>query len=175
MSALLLILLALVVEESVAVPSRMLMEGLLAISGRTRREIDSNFIDISFTLDEYKYPDYVLCPDNFSCLGGSDGLCSTAVQLEYRNDSDTKWKTRVKMDISSTPGGEEMNHTLPFRGCVEFRFVQWEHGGGCCNCWRVSNIAVNYTSVRSVQLQAIPACMIMEATLANYIAIILKI
>ena len=78
------------------------------------------------------------------CFGGrSAGLGSTDLRLDYRsNETDYKW-----MEIR---GGIQLNDNfdqpVPLsEGCVEFRLVQEEHGGGPCNCWKITSILLNST------------------------------
>ena len=36
-------------------------------------------------------------------------------------------------------------------GCVEFRLVQEEHGGGVCNCWNISgNVTVDESGLQTL-------------------------
>ena len=78
------------------------------------------------------------------CFGGpSAGLGSTDLRLDYRsNETDYKW-----MEIRD---GIKLNDSFdqpvpPSEGCVEFRLVQEEHGGGTCNCWRIGTVQLNST------------------------------
>ena len=40
------------------------------------------------------------------------------------------------------------NWTIPLPGTVDpsgvqFRWIQWEHGGGPCNCWGIDDVVLN--------------------------------
>ena len=87
---------------------------------------------------------YLEGPLDGPCFGGpSAGLGSTDLRLDHRsNETDYKW-----MEIHD---GIKLSDSFdqpvpPSEGCVEFRLVQEEHGGGTCNCWRVVAVQLNST------------------------------
>lgn len=81
-----------------------------------------------------------------TCYGGNTGLGSTALRLEYRNNASKFEWLQVADGIPVSAG--VFNATISGgSGCVEFRLVQEEHGGGYCNCWFVRDIRVNDAAV----------------------------
>ena len=112
------LLLMIVLECGIALPN-------------TRPELP---LSISFTVNPY---------DGGTCYGGaSAGLGSTDLRLEYRdNASDLQW---VEIAGSIPIGGDFSTAVnIPGNGCVVVRLVQEEHGGGDCNCWRLTDITLN--------------------------------
>lgn len=87
------------------------------------------------------------------CYGNSTGLGSARLRLDYRNNgSDSQWM-EVASGISISVG--DYNTTVSAgSGCVQFRLVQAEHGGGNCNCWALSDLRVN--NVSAVDLEEPP-------------------
>ena len=84
------------------------------------------------------------------CYGGDHtGLGNTDLRLEYRdNASDFQW-VEIAANISTSTGV----FTVPIArnstgsGCVEFRLVQEEHGGGECNCWTLSDVRADNATI----------------------------
>ena len=92
------------------------------------------------------------------CVGGDRGLTSTAVQLSYRSsgNSATSFSSRSLQLLKNT--AHNVSHSLNYSvidttsgqllpaNVVRFRFTQYEHGGGNCNCVHIyfdSNCAVH--------------------------------
>lgn len=122
---------------------------LLTSAARSRRSTstssDTNAasLDVSFTVDLPPIP-------SGECYGGSSaGLGDTTLRLDFRsNASHFQWMT-VAAGIPIYVGA--YNTTVcAGSGCVEFRLVQEEHGGGNCSCWNVVGgaVAVNGSAVR---------------------------
>ena len=84
------------------------------------------------------------------CFGGETaGLSSNELRLEYRsNASDYRW-LQLMEDIPVS--NQCLNISLPAEtlegGCVEFRLIQKEHGGGACNCWSITSLQLNSTQL----------------------------
>ena len=79
------------------------------------------------------------------CPGGSTaGLGDTTLRLEFRsNASNFQW-VEAASGIPTDVGLYSITVSAGCGGCVEFRLVQEEHGGGDCNCWNISgNVLVN--------------------------------
>lgn len=81
------------------------------------------------------------------CVGGiSAGLTNTSVLLHYRlvgtgleATSAAGWRFLTK---TAVPQDNDMSTNLTLSTAtqgLQFRLLQWEHGGGRCNCWRVAN------------------------------------
>ena len=116
-----------------ALPSE---EELPVLSREKRDELPLN---ISFTVNAY---------DAGTCYGGtSAGLGSTDLRLEYRNNaSDFQW---VEIADNISIGGDFSTVVnILGSGCVVVRLVQEEHGGGDCNCWKLSNPTPNLNTTR---------------------------
>ncbi len=109
--------------------------GKTSTSSRTKRdgEIEAA-VDISITLTIYEPP--------VQCYGENTGLSNVGVRLEYRADSTEPRWTKTPDDV---PYYEKVNYSLPFSSseCVEYRLVQYEHGGGSCNCWNISHLEID--------------------------------
>ena len=117
-----------------ALPSE---EELPVLSREKRDELPLN---ISFTVN----------PVAGTCYGGtSAGLGSTDLRLEYRNNaSGFQW---VEIADNIPIGGDfSTAANIPGSGCVVVRLVQEEHGGGNCNCWKLSNPTPNLDTTRYV-------------------------
>ena len=87
------------------------------------------------------------------CYGGETaGLISNELRLEYRsNDSDYRW---LQLMGNIPVSNQNLNASLPAvvleGGCVEFRLIQEEHGGGFCNCWNLNALQLNSTQIMYV-------------------------
>ena len=124
------VLLLLLLECGIAMPSVHSAEEEFPVPALAECDADINF---SFTV----------CPYNVgTCYGGTNGLGSTDLRLEYRNNaSDFQW-----VEIAGKiPIGGDFNTAvnIPGSGCVVVRLVQEEHGGGNCNCWEYSGMMLN--------------------------------
>ncbi len=121
-----------------------------AAARKGRWEGEANTADISFSVNRLSYDSVTL-----GCRGGMSGLTSTSIRLEYRtqtadNESDSSTSSPWMTCISNIPLGSNHNFSsADFEGveCVEYRLVQEEHGGGYCNCWNISGIEVNSTTI----------------------------
>ena len=83
------------------------------------------------------------------CFGGTTaGLCSNGIRLEYRsNATDYRW---LDLEEDIPVSNVSVAVSLPaamLEGCVEFRLIQEEHGGGACNCWDVTALQLNSTQL----------------------------
>ena len=129
------VLLMLIIEHGITLPSVHSVEEELPVPTRAKRDADIELsLNISFAV-------YVF--ENGTCHGGtSAGLGSTNLTLEYRNDaSDFQW---AKIADNIPIGGDFSTAVnIPRSVCVVVRLVQEEHGGGNCNCWEVTSITLN--------------------------------
>ena len=127
------LLMVLLLECGVALPSVHSVEKELPVPARAKRDADIELpLNISFTVNPY---------DAGTCYGGtSAGLGSTDLRLEYRNNaSDFQW---VEIADNIPIGGDFSTAVnIPGSGCVVVRLVQEEHGGANCNCWEFTNLA----------------------------------
>ena len=73
------------------------------------------------------------------CYGGnSTGLGDTSLRLQFRSNATSFQWVEVARDIPINVGAySTMANVSTGSGCVEFRLLQQEHGGGHCNCWTV--------------------------------------
>ena len=116
---------------------------LLARSRRNAENSTASSLNVSFTILHV----------SGACPGGSTaGLGDTTLRLESRsNPSNFQW-VEAASGIPTDVGLYNITVSAGCGGCVEFRLVQEEHGGGDCNCWNISgNVLVN-GSVRAVNV-----------------------
>ena len=133
MEVLYYVLLMLIIEHGIALPSVHSAGEELPVPTRAKRDADIE-LSLNFTVNVF---------ENGTCYGGtSAGLGSTDLRLEYRNNaSGFQW---VEIAGNIPIGGDFSTAVnIPGSGCVVVRLVQEEHGGGNCNCWEVSSIALN--------------------------------
>ena len=96
------------------------------------------------------------------CIGGDDvGLTNTSVLLQYRLLSahlrSSPWRTELARDLRSSTTND-IDVTISINESaqgVQFRIIQFEHGGGGCNCW--TNFGRTIT-VNEEQFQDPPFC-----------------
>ena len=121
---------------------------LLASPARSRRNAESENSTAS-SLNVF----FTVLHVSGACPGGSTaGLGDTTLRLEFRsNASNFQW-VEAASGIPTDVGLYSIIVSAGCGGCVEFRLVQEEHGGGDCNCWNISgNVLVN-GSVRAVNV-----------------------
>lgn len=107
----------------------------MEMNERSRRSADTNAapLNVAFTV-------LPLSSAVGECYGGnSTGLGNTTLRLDCWSNVTSQW-VKVAAGIPIDAGAY---NTTVYAGCVEFRLVQEEHGGGNCNCWTVGGVAVN--------------------------------
>jgi hypothetical protein len=115
--------------------SRSLEETELLARVKRNTDVTAAPLNVSFT---------VLSPmDPGECYGGSSaGLGDTTLRLEFRSNASRFQWMEVAGDIPTDVGAYSTTVSAGC-GCVEFRLVQEEHGGGECNCWTLQDVDVN--------------------------------
>ena len=90
------------------------------------------------------------------CVGGDVGLTDTSVLLQYRLLSPTPqtWTTELAVSPNDTHMVRTISISESAQG-VQFRMIQFEHGGGHCNCWTLSDMRI---TVNEEQPRTIPLC-----------------
>lgn len=98
---------------------------------------------------------------SFSITSDTTAACDSGLTnagiyavLEYRHLQDpTSWEQVGEISISAANSSSQCQHELAFNFTypqdfspaevelgdvlVQFRLLQWEHGGGYCNCWGI--------------------------------------
>ena len=100
---------------------------------------------------EFGFVPLEVCP-----YGGDTGLTNTSILLYYRGVMITSNGTTVQewTPLTAMPLNETSSEVIPFElsdtaDGVQFRFLQLEHGGGQCSCWRVTVNTVIFNETRS--------------------------
>ena len=111
---------------------------------RLRRSTDNASLNITIQL---------LPPTPGVCPGGSTvGLGDTTLRLEFRSNASNFHWVEAASGIPTDVGLYSITVSAGCGGCVEFRLVQEEHGGGDCNCWSIVGVAVNELTVGRLQV-----------------------
>ena len=75
------------------------------------------------------------------CVGGSHiGLIDTSVQLQYREiltGSIKQWNLIANIPVNRSEAVVGKFNVSIVQEGVQLRLLQFEHGGGGCNCWEV--------------------------------------
>ena len=99
------------------------------------------------------------------CLyGGDTGLTNTSILVHYRGVVITPGETTVQewTPLIAIPTNESFREMIPFElsgtaDGVQFRFLQLEHGGGQCSCWRVT---VNTITLNGISAPVSSVCFV---------------
>lgn len=85
-------------------------------------------------------------PPSLGCVGGDVGLTNTSVLVHYRLYEGTEeWIFLAEVNISES--SVTLMHDLELSSDndadgLQLRLLQSEHGGGGCNCWDVTELAI---------------------------------
>ena len=89
-------------------------------------------------------------PEPVNCIGGGIGLTNTSVLVEYRIVNDTsspafvgEWKYLADGIVTQIGNIQDVQLHDSAADGFQLRLLQLEHGGGQCNCWRLTNITVD--------------------------------
>ena len=100
--------------------------------------------------------DFGFVPLEVCPYGGDTGLTNTSILVHYRGVVITPGGTTVQewTPLVAIPTNETFREMIPFElsgiaDGVQFRFLQLEHGGGQCSCWRVTVNAVTLNGIRA--------------------------
>ena len=81
------------------------------------------------------------------CVGSQVGLTNTSILVHYRLYESTspvgEWTFLRDVNIGDTSQGTTVISTNISEIGVQLRFLQLEHGGEGCNCWKVTNLGTN--------------------------------
>ena len=85
------------------------------------------------------------------CIGGGIGLTNTSVLVEYRIVNTTSSPASVgewRYLADVLPKNDSMSikpqpHDSAAADGFQLRLLQLEHGGGMCNCWKLTRISVD--------------------------------
>ena len=123
----------------------------------TMTRISSGLVVIAILLDTVSLSHEVelaltIHPVPFNCIGGGVGLTNTSVLVEYRIVNTTsfpvsvgEWRFLAAEILTRTINTEKNEAQIHHSAADGFqlRLLQLEHGGGQCNCWRLTSITVD--------------------------------
>ena len=123
----------------------------------TMTRISSGLVVIAILLDTVSLSrevalTLIIDPVAANCIGGGIGLTNTSVVVEYRIVDTTsspasvgEWRFLAANIATRTiiiERNESQIHHSAADG-FQLRLLQLEHGGGQCNCWRLTSITVD--------------------------------
>ena len=119
-----------------------------------RISIDSGFIVViaillnTVSLSHEVALSLAIDPVRFDCIGGGIGLTNTSVVMEYRIVNTTsspasvgEWRFLADLNVSMSILTQL--HDSAAADSFQLRLLQLEHGGGMCNCWKLTRISVD--------------------------------
>ena len=121
-----------------------------------RISIDSGLVVIVILLNTVSLSHEValslaIDPVRFDCIGGGIGLTNTSVVVEYRIVNTTSSPASVgewRFLADLLPNNVSLSiltqlHDSAAADGFQLRLLQLEHGGGMCNCWKLTSINVD--------------------------------